>query len=234
MRPTCFLHIGKTGGTALHEVVDRHLAAFPDAPIEFFTHDTTLLEALEVRRGAQIVFFIRDPLSRFVSGFNSRLRMGLPRYHSIWTPAEEEAFSRFRTPNELAEALGSIDQEEMKAAEAAMQAVRHIRLNLRHFLHSVDVLEAHVDDIAFIGAQEHFDADLVELKRLLQIDAAIMPPTDDLGAHRNPKDMPRLLSPRGRANLQAWFRDDFLIYAWCLHRRSALIEALRTRNGQNG
>ena len=55
------------------------------------------------------MFFVRDPISRFVSGFNSRLRKGLPKMYFPWAPGEKLAFSRFATPNQLALALSSSD-----------------------------------------------------------------------------------------------------------------------------
>jgi hypothetical protein len=54
----------------------------------------------DVPEGDHVIFFLRDPLSRFVSGFYEGQRRGYPRYLRSWTPDEKVAFDRFRTPNQ--------------------------------------------------------------------------------------------------------------------------------------
>jgi len=95
-RPLHFLHIGKTGGTAV-----KHALKPVAAPgyLMLHGHDVRLHD---VAPDEQVFFFLRDPLSRFVSAFYSRQREGRPRYVVPWTPDEEAAFGRFRTANELA------------------------------------------------------------------------------------------------------------------------------------
>src|SRR5688500_5801391 len=115
----CLLHIGKTGGTAMKALVDAHKQVHPDADIHVFPHEDTLRELCHRFPTAMVGFFVREPLQRFISGFNSRLRQGQPRYRSLWSPDEEKAFSRFPDANALAEALSSPDTERKDAAEAA-------------------------------------------------------------------------------------------------------------------
>ena len=59
--------------------------------------------------GEPVAFFVRHPVSRFVSGFNSRMRKGRPRRNVEWSEGERWSFERFRTPDELARALASAD-----------------------------------------------------------------------------------------------------------------------------
>ncbi len=42
-----------------------------------------------ITEGEGIIFFLRDPTSRFVSGFYSRQRQGQPRYYSPWSSDEK-------------------------------------------------------------------------------------------------------------------------------------------------
>ena len=71
--PVHFLHIGKTGGTAIKAA----LKAYPPA-VTLHVHPHRFALA-DVPRGERVFFFVRDPLSRFVSAFHSRKRRGLPR-----------------------------------------------------------------------------------------------------------------------------------------------------------
>ena len=64
--------------------------------------DTTTASASITCRGARkAVFALRDPLTRFISGFYSGLRKGAPRYDIGWSKGEKRAFSWFSTPQEL-------------------------------------------------------------------------------------------------------------------------------------
>jgi len=215
------LHIGKTAGTALSAAVRKHRDHCPQADVIVLSHTVTL-QALAIEQpDAKVVFFVRDPIERFISGFYSRLRQGLPRYNSPWSREELIAFGQFITPNQLGEALASDSRKE--AAAAALNAITHARLDLRHYLGSVELLEGSKENIIFIGEQSSFDADFRVLRKTLGMHEAITPPSDDIGAHRNPADVDRWLSPLARRALHVWFADDYPIYQWCQQRRKYLL-----------
>src|SRR5438477_10058390 len=110
-----FLRVGKTGGTALTQVLlDYRDAA--NCEIVFHGHEATMAD---VPVGEHALFVLRDPVSRFVSAFNGRLREDRPRYHYPWNEGERRAFARFEQPEELASALSSSDRAERSAAEHA-------------------------------------------------------------------------------------------------------------------
>ena len=77
------LHIGKTGGTALKTALAG--AASPTHVLILEDHPTRLRS---VPVGERVAFFVRDPLTRFVSGFLSRQRKGRPRYFHDWSAEE--------------------------------------------------------------------------------------------------------------------------------------------------
>src|SRR2546422_4622972 len=120
--PIHVLHVGKTGGTALNHVLDeyQHLSRYQ--PV-FRGHEATLTD---IPAGERYLFVIRNPLSRFVSAFNSRLREGRPRYHYPWRDEERVAFAIFATPDELATALSSGDPMRREQAERAMGGIGHL------------------------------------------------------------------------------------------------------------
>jgi hypothetical protein len=219
-----FLHISKTGGTAAKAALRRHVASDPEDELVLFTHSMTLEKAFTEEGCDQVIFYIREPVSRFVSGFNSRLRAGYPRHARAWTPRETRAFARFKTPNELAEALGSFNPLSRFFAWRAVRAIRHTRQTYAHFLGSVDVLERYRDRILFIGSQEHFEADFDIIKTLIGADPGLELPTDDVGAHRNPVELSKFMSERARRNVRSYYRKDYPVYEWCAKRRAELVE----------
>ena len=78
-----FLHIGKTGGTAVKYALKRNLVN-KEYMIYLHGHEFKLRD---VQKGAKAFFFLRDPVDRFVSGFYSRRRQGQPRIFSPWSQA---------------------------------------------------------------------------------------------------------------------------------------------------
>ena len=81
-RPVHFLHIGKTGGTAFKHAIttarrqNARLGALTPA-LHLHPHTVHLRD---IPKGDRFFFFLRDPISRFVSGFYSRKNQGHPRH----------------------------------------------------------------------------------------------------------------------------------------------------------
>ena len=218
------LRIGKTGTTALRIPIARHVEAHPEAQVKVVGHSVLLRDMLPPEKG-YVALTIREPISRYVSAFNSRLRMGRPRYDNPWNKAEERAFGTFKTPNMLAEALYSDDHKTQKQARKAMQGIRMVRKGYEHFLESIDLLETMKERIVFIGAQEHLAADFELLKTILGMDPALALPDDDIVSHRTPDGYDKKISDLGRANLTCFLAEDFKLYDWCVKRRGELIAA---------
>ncbi|MHB1947420.1 MAG: sulfotransferase family 2 domain-containing protein [Gammaproteobacteria bacterium] len=217
------LHLRKTAGTALKTVIERQMEVEPLPNVQCFEHVMTLPKFIKEYPTAQAIFFVRDPISRFVSGFYSRLRQGRPRYYYPWRPSEAKAFSRFQTPNQLAEALSGFRFGVRRHAIAAMKSIGHVRHTYLDCLGSPAFLERVAHRIAFIGHQQDFDADLERLRSLLKIRADILAPNDDVGAHRNPQNLDKYLSGTALANLEEWYAPDFAIYQWCLAKRERIM-----------
>jgi Sulfotransferase family len=145
------LHNRKTAGTALKEAIQQQKLHLPK--VNFFGHAMTFPLFVKKYPQAKAIFFIREPIARFVSGFYSRKRQGQPRYHYPWTPQEQKAFTRFNTPNDLGEALSSFNPFHRYAAISAMQSIHHVRHTYLTFLGSLDFLKKQIMRIAFIGHQ---------------------------------------------------------------------------------
>lgn len=206
-----FLHIGKTGGTAVNHALEpyRETARFI---IKRHGHERTLRD---IPQGEGVIFFLRDPLTRFASGFNSRLRRGEPRASNPWTEAEEAAFSRFDTPNRLATALSSDDEEVRQRARTAMKNIGHVSESYWKWFESEEYFLSRMDDIVFIGFQENLASDFESVKLKLGLPQSVSLPTDDVLAHKNPAHLDGTLEDKAVENLRNWYAEDIKFYAQC-------------------
>lgn len=199
------LHIGKTAGTAAKTI-------FEQCPVtaRYVVHGHSHSYRLrDVPPGDKVVFFLRDPIDRFVSGFYSRRREGRPRLHIPWSEEERAAFEHFETPNQLALALSSADRAERERAERAMNGIKHVQSSYWDWFDNEAYLRSRWSDVLFVGFQESFDRDMARLQALLGIPAHVKPPTDDVAAHRNPENVDRSLEPKAVENLRNWYRNDY-------------------------
>jgi hypothetical protein len=202
--PLNVLHIGKTGGTALKHVLAEHEAG-SRYQLLFRGHDVTLPD---VPKGERFMFLIRDPLSRFVSAFNGRLREDRPRYHYPWREEERIAFAIFKTPDQLAVALSSADDEERAQAERAMHGIGHVNTPYTFWFPDEAAFRARLDDVFFIGLQDRLDEDFELLKEKLGLPEEASLPRDETVAHKTPVGFQSQLSDVGRANLERWYARD--------------------------
>jgi hypothetical protein len=205
------LHIGKTGGTAVSDALAEHSRTATSILIK----EGHRVHLRHVPRGERIVFFLRDPVTRFISGFNSRRRMGRPRFYSPWSAAETEAFSRFETAESLGCALASGDRETRAAAERAMRGIYHVNSHFWDWFGDEAAFRARLDDVLFAGRQERLAEDFEQLKALLGVPPGVVLPSDDQRSHRSPEAMERRLSDVAIAALTDWYRDDYAFIDLC-------------------
>jgi len=214
-----FLHVRKTGGTAIIEAL-RPLAS--TYKIVIHDHSTRLRD---IPRDEKSVFFVRHPVTRFVSGFYSRLRRGLPRHHYEWTDAEAQAFRHFTNPNDLAEAITSEISGMATRAHEAMHGISHIKHTYKDWFLGPEEIRGRLDSILLLGVQEELNTDFERLKLLLQLPSGLSLPTDDIRTHRTPLEYDRALSPLAVHNLSRWFADDIRLYQYCLQVRAEQIQS---------
>jgi hypothetical protein len=206
-----FLHIGKTGGTAIKNAL-APIAA--EHGLILHTHQTRLWDVPE---GDGVFFFLRDPVRRFVSGFNSRLRMGRPRLNSKWSEGEAKAFSTFTTPNALAEAISSRTALLRLRAGEAMREIRHVNTHFSTWLGEIDYVLARKSSIVHVGFQESLEEDFQAIKtKLLLPDVRL--PVDDRDSHATPSGYATELSELGRQNIERWYAEDI---AWMRRLRDS-------------
>jgi len=224
------LHIGKTGGSAVKDA----LREYPETrryEILLHKHHTKLVD---IPGGEGTIFFLRDPVSRFVSGFYSRQRQGQPRISIPWSAEEKLAFEHFDTPNDLAVAINSTDTVERDWALQAMRTIGHVKTSYWDWFQNEEYLRSRVSDIFFIGFQERLDEDFEILKSKLGLPENLTLPKDEIRAHKNPLGLDKTLTDEARSNLNEWYKRDFEFIALCeaiIRDHPALREMPRKRRG---
>jgi hypothetical protein len=205
------LHIGKTAGTAMKSALRGYENA-GDFEFVLYDHEWHLHH---VPRGEKVVFVLRDPISRFISGFYGRQRQDLPRHDVPWSPGEAVAFGRFKTPNELALALSSDDSERRVAAADAIKSILHLMSPQWIWFRDEAYFLSRRPDILFIGFQETLDEGFELLKRILNLPAEVSLPRDEITAHKNPAHVDRSLDPEAIRNLEVWYERDYRFLELC-------------------
>lgn len=193
----------------------------PEIGLQLWGHGKKLPD---IPVGEKVFFAVREPVGRYVSGFNSRLRKGMPRRNVEWRDHERIAFERFPAPNDLAEALSSNDPDVLAAAYHAMGSIEHVRDRLTDWLVSRDYLISRSEDIVQILWQDELDVDFERLKRSLKLPHDLVLTKDDIAAHKTPSGFQTALSETGRRNIEAWYADDIALYHAALELRASMIK----------
>lgn len=206
-----FLHIRKTGGTALKHALGDHQVT-PNCVLYLHPHRIRMLDVPTRHRA---MFVTRDPVSRYVSGFGSGLRQGAPSRHVAWSKDEALAFSRFSDPNSLALALNPAHPKHAEALHA-MQSIPHIRSSYWDWFGDEEALAAREDAIFFIGRIESFEADFEALKGQLGLPPELTLPLDPRASNRGAsQSTPPVLEPMAIELLKSWYRRDYDFLAYC-------------------
>lgn len=212
-----FIHVRKTGGgsikIALRPFLESHRIAL-------WPHSKSLRQVPE---GGKAILGIREPVSRFVSGFNSRLRKGLPKNHNPWSDDERAAFERFQTPNDLAEGLASKDRDTVAEAQRSMKSIAHVRHRYVATFGSSEYLSGRAKDVLMVIHQPEMAHDFEVLKRLIGLPASAHLTDDPVQAHRTPAGFSSDLSEQGRRAIEQWYAEDIGIYATAMALRQNIM-----------
>ena len=210
-REIAFLHIGKNAGTQIMHIAQQLKAH--GLHVHQLPHSRKLYE---IPPQMNYFFSIRDPITRFKSGFYSRKRKGQPRIYVEWTPAEARAFGRFEHANQLAEALFSTGESGYEAVQA-IQSIRHTAMQQIDWFERMSFLDLRPP--VWIIRQEKFAADFgVFLARagLPLRFSDLNPASDAAAAHSNDYSQAPELSELAQENLRRWYARDFLFYDLCV------------------
>lgn len=206
-----FLHIGKTGGTQIEKIIGRINEL--DGPVRILKHSHDVI-LRNIPFDQPYFFGIRDPASRFKSGFYSRKRMGRPAYDVPWSRYEANAFAEFEHANDLAEAL-TAPGDLGRRAFAAIKSIKHTGMDqVDWFVHCGEIFEVR-PPLAIIR-QENFDDDLATVLAAIGVAAEDVVDREPGRAHRNSYEGIPPLSELALRNLRAWYHQDYEFYRHCV------------------
>jgi len=213
-RPTfVFFHLGKTGGGSVRQLLGPIRSQWVSVG-----HRGTLDEIQQQWPDLPMVFFVRDPLTRFVSGFNN-FRRAVVHKSTGKLPSDHQlvAYSLFATANDLAEGLVSHDEHTRSSAHWAIGRLGFLSNHLTANLGSPAIVDQHRPQIALIGLFERFDISIEAMRVALHLPASLQLPAEPSLAHRGLSHLPNQLSPMGRAAVTQWYRADIALYEHCRH-----------------
>lgn len=201
-----FIHIGKTGGTAIKSSLEK-VRGLKSIRFCLHYHETKLSD---IPISEKVIFSVRDPETRFVSGFYSRLRKGQPRYNVPWSPEEKKVFSVFKSPNELAIAITSKNKEEKSIALLGMRSIEHICSFQSDWLIGREELRKRKKQIILACRQETLNRDFEEIKLFLSLPREVnLPKKTSIQAHTNPITDDKTLTSVAKNNIREWYKKDY-------------------------
>jgi hypothetical protein len=172
-------------------------------------------ELRQIPSGDKVFFTVRDPIDRFVSGFNSRKRRGQPLFDNPWSVEEQRAYWAFPTANSLASALSSDEREQRASARAAMISIGHVRSSYWRWFHDRKYLQSRLDDLLLIMWFPSLDASFACLLELLGLSERAALPNNDVVSHRSPASADRRLGDCAIENLKHWYGADTAFLEVC-------------------
>lgn len=157
------IHVGKCGGS---NITHKFRATFGFNIL--FCHCKKPL-VVPVKRADHVCIMLRDPITRYVSIFYyyfnlySKHKKGLPIPHTDTIKKISYIFDKFKTANELAEALPT-----SKIAQDAFKIVPHLVFNFAFYLHPsvLEIILSRQKPI-FVIRQEHYAADFKKYYQFL-------------------------------------------------------------------
>ena len=219
-----YLHIGKCAGTTLYQY-------FKDKTEIDITYLHMRRIELSESKNYEFVFFIRHPISRFVSAFNhtkriveldtSQLDVNHLNHENSYSPKRIKrkmmqggiAFSRkydqlvrhFQSADELAESLFCDDIKQRRKAQKLMNLPNeHLFKGIGWYLHNGELVKRFSQNIKFIGCVETISEDLQTASSLFNLNVN----PDQIVKKRAGLDGKRSqLSKTAIQNLQLWYRD---------------------------
>ena len=211
-----YLHIPKTGGSNFRESLPQFnkKSNIKIITIRHFRY-INLLE------NKKIIFTIRDPISRFVSSFYSRINEDKPYGYTKHSIGEMIAFKWYQDVNKLCKDIYSKNIYNLIKSRLALVWIRQINLPLYIltplnflkrkplFIFDLEFLQSDIDFFfKHIGANE-------ETMKLFE--------KKSIKSHKTsfPKDL--ILTNDSKKILQRYLKEDYKIYLYCKNIRQKII-----------
>ena len=239
-----YLHIGKCAGTTLYDYFKNK----NDSDITYLH-----MKRVELNEAAdyEFVFFIRHPISRFVSAFNhtkrivefdtSKLDINQLNHDNSYAPKRIKrkmlrggiAFSKkydqltrhFKNANELAESLFCDNSQQRRKAQKLMSLPNeHLFKSIGWYLHNGELIKRFSHNIKFVGCVETIDQDLEAACSLFKLNGnpeQISRKRAGLGNQQSQ------LSSTAIQNLRRWYRDTDYKAIQLLHEHGLIQRNIR-------
>jgi len=198
-KKTIFIHVGKCGGSNIRKSLAKAITNY-DAKHYPWRDESPQYEKLIFDENAQYITWIRDPMKRFVSGFNWRknLYSGNPmHFPQIQPPKEIKYLNEFQTANNLSEHLFTNDD-----ANDAVEVICHLMEGPGYYF-SKYMDEKYFDQFVFVGVQEYMDEDVEMLENIVGKKLQVEKKYD------YPEGKDKYLSEKAKKNLRKLLHADY-------------------------
>lgn len=201
-----FLHINKCGGTNLDDAFKKINKLQKKIQIIKRSHNFKLRH---LSQNQSYLISIRDPISRFVSGYYSRYRKGYPVTYKEWSLKEKDAFEKFPSANILAESLYEKNKRKNKDAFEAMNSIYHLNFFIKDFIEPKFFKKKKP---IYIFRTKNLKEDFKKFTKIYNL------PNVNLSTKRKKKHNTiygkkmKYLSNKAIKNLRTYYKKDFLVY----------------------
>lgn len=215
--PILFVHIPKTAGTRLGQLITHNLAETGVPRNLFYSAHRYSAYDLAANYGPnrKLALVIRDPVDRFVSAFYSRFHKGAPDYNTPWFPDEEVFFAKYPTLRALVWAMVFGQRQKM---QKQLKKVHLVHMGYVRFFGSPAGLEQDWENIVVCLPMQHLDAQLDEVMARLGFESFEEPVKK-----KENRGLPRpKVSRLERIILRRFLADEYEIYDRLLERSREL------------
>jgi hypothetical protein len=218
-----FIHIGKTGGTTIFNILQDKLTKIIRYHVWKETNGINNYKSDE-----KYIIWIRNPISRFVSAFNQSyyavntdsnmiksfdlsncllpsILSGAAKRSYIFSNEYDSLVKHFKSANHLAESLSSNNLESRRKAHALMSyPIEHLHRGIGWYLENGEFIKNNSHKIIFVGRQEYMKDDIKRLSSLLNVD---LDETTKLRENVYLDKSMKYLSPLAINNIINWYKD---------------------------
>lgn len=179
-----FIHIGKTGGSAITSSIRKGSSwaknVYRENKIVLVCHGHEFT-FMDVGDKDKAFFVVRDPVSRFVSGFYSRKRKGRPKNNNPWSNEEHKAFTKYPEIQDLVRGLHNHES----AAFESLSGINHVRTSYWDWFGNEEYMLKNWHKIDFILKQDSLSKFWLEFINYHELSLGELP-SGSMEKHSNP------------------------------------------------
>ena len=216
-----FIHIGRTAGSSIRYCLIRFNILQKKYYFNYYGHSFKLYH---LGKKGTYFFTIRNPINRFVSGFNDRKNRA--EFETITDPKkiskykisieEQESFQTFSNANHLAESIYSKVSDVQSKAVIAMNNIKHINDPYTTYFNKDDLTARKP---FFVMEAEKLEEDFFNFCEKLELKKIDLP-IDNILKHKSKDFDNKKLSKTATLNLKSWYKKDFDFYNFVITNKN--------------